>query len=211
MAAPGPFREWAAAQDTEHRSTADRAGEVPTGGVPTGGRPASDLRTGGVTSPYRHRPSASAEMSAEAVLLRFAWAGRTSTYDQQDPTLSLPRQLRSSQLVLPEDAVIVANFYDIESGRKELNTRGRGTAHEMFAIPIHRDGGINDLLAEAERPDRRFDYVICESIERIARRTYIGTDIENRLERAGVRLLAADEPFIIAQHGGRRAKVATQL
>jgi hypothetical protein len=41
-----------------------------------------------------------------------AWAGRTSTYDQQDPTLSLPRQLRASQLVLPEGALIVAHFYD---------------------------------------------------------------------------------------------------
>ncbi|MGH3568812.1 MAG: recombinase family protein [Pseudonocardia sp.] len=114
-------------------------------------------------------------------------------------------------MVLPDDAVIVTNFYDVESGRKDLDARGRGTAHEMFSIPIHRDGGIHDLLAEAERADRRFDYVICESIERIARRTHIGTDIENRLERAGVRLLAADEPFTLNPTGGRKAKVATQL
>ncbi len=45
-----------------------------------------------------------------------ALAGRISTYDQQDPTLSLPRQLRASQAVLPDDAVIVAHFYDVESG-----------------------------------------------------------------------------------------------
>ncbi|MFT7841808.1 recombinase family protein [Saccharothrix sp. BKS2] len=140
-----------------------------------------------------------------------AWVGRTSTYDQQDPTLSLPRQLRASQLVLPEDALIVAHFYDIESGRKELAARGKSGAHEQFAIPIPRDGGIQDLLAEAERPDRRFDYVICESIDRIARRTYIGTEIEHRLERAGVRLLAADEPFQLTAGSGRKAKVATQL
>ncbi|WP_189060254.1 recombinase family protein [Longimycelium tulufanense] len=143
-------------------------------------------------------------------LIRVAWAGRTSTYDQQDPTLSLPRQLRASQMVLPDNALIVAHFYDIESGRKDLAARGRGSAHEQFQIPIPRDGGIQDLLAEAERPDRRFDYVICESIDRIARRTYIATDIENRLERAGVRLLAADEPFQLAQNG-RKAKIATQL
>ena len=76
------------------------------------------------------------------------------------------RQLRASQLVLPEDALIVAHFYDIESGRKDLAARGRGSAHEQFTIPIPRDGGIQDVLAEAERPDRRFDYVICESIDR---------------------------------------------
>ena len=50
--------------------------------------------------------------------IRAAFAGRTSTYDQQDPTLSLPRQLRASQDALPEDAVIVAHYYDVESGRK---------------------------------------------------------------------------------------------
>lgn len=161
-------------------------------------------------SPYRHDDHALDDAPA-MLLIRVAWAGRTSTYDQQDPTLSLPRQLRASQLVLPADALIVAHFYDIESGRKDLAARGRGTAHEQFTIPIPRDGGIQELLAEAERPDRRFDVVICESIDRIARRTYIGTEIEHRLERAGVRLLAADEPFQLATTGGRKAKVATQL
>lgn len=173
---------------------------------------ADDQPVGRPRSPYRRHDDNTGAAEARPRLLRFAWAGRTSTYDQQDPTLSLPRQLRASQLVLPEDALIVAHFYDIESGRKELAARGKGTAHEQFDIPIPRDGGIQDLLAEAERVDRRFDFVICESIDRIARRTYIATDIENRLESAGVRLLAADEPFNLAHDGtGRKAKVATQL
>lgn len=64
--------------------------------------------------------------------------------------------------------MIVAHFYDVESGRKDLADRGHGRAHEQFQIPIPRDGGIADLLAEAERPGRRFDIVICESIDRIA-------------------------------------------
>lgn len=55
-------------------------------------------------------------------------------------------------------------------------------------IPIPRDGGTQDLLAEPGRADRRFDFVTCESINRIARRTYIGTKIEHRLEHAGARL-----------------------
>ncbi len=142
--------------------------------------------------------------------IRAAFAGRTSTYDQQDPTLSLPRQLRASQDALPEDTVIVAHFYDVESGRKDLADRGRGHAHEQFHIPIPRDGGIADLLAEAERPDRRFDIVICESIDRIARRTYIATEIEHRLEQAGVQLIAADEP-VLPRANGRKAKTATQV
>jgi site-specific DNA recombinase len=134
--------------------------------------------------------------------LRFAWWGRVSTEDQQDPTLSLPRQLHTSRAALPSGAVIVAHFYDVESGRRDLELRGRGTAHERFDIPIPRDGGIQELIEEAQRTDRSFDAVICESIERIARRTYYGTKIEHDLEQAGVALFAADEPILL---NGKRA------
>jgi site-specific DNA recombinase len=137
-----------------------------------------------------------------APALRFAWWGRVSTEDQQDPTLSLPRQLHASRAAIPEGSAIIAHYYDVESGRKELEQRGRGTAHERFAIPIPRDGGIQDLLHEAQRSDRGFDAVICESIERIARRTYFGTKIEHDLERSGVALFAADEPIVL---NGKRA------
>ncbi len=68
--------------------------------------------------------------------------------------------------------VIVAKFYDIESGRTMLEHRGAGRAHEQFDIPVA---------------------VVCESIERIARTTYFSTKIEYELEQAGVALLAADE------------------
>ncbi|MGW5662854.1 recombinase family protein [Streptomyces sp. NPDC003758] len=134
-----------------------------------------------------------------------AWLGRTSTEDAQDPTLSLPRQLRNARAALPPGWVIVAHFYDVESGRKELHERGNSLAHQNFKIPIPRDGSIADLLEEAQRPDRRFAAVICESIERVARRTYFGTKIEYELEQAGVALCAADEPIVT----GPRAKRAT--
>ena len=122
-----------------------------------------------------------------------AWMGRTSTDDSQDPTLSLPRQLENSRNALPPGFVIVAKFYDVESGRKSVEPRGTGTAYRQFDIPIPRDGGVADLLAEAQRPDRRFVAVVCESIERVARTTYFSTKIEYELEQAGVALLAADE------------------
>ncbi|WP_206443229.1 hypothetical protein [Candidatus Protofrankia californiensis] len=41
--------------------------------------------------------------------------------------------------------------------------------------------------------------MICESIERVARRTYYGTRIEHELEQAGVALLAADEPMTLSR------------
>ena len=69
-----------------------------------------------------------------------AFLGRTSTDDLQDPTISLPRQLRACSMVLPEDMAIVAFFYDVETGRADLATRGRGRAHEQFDIPLRRDG-----------------------------------------------------------------------
>ncbi len=145
--------------------------------------------------------------------LPVAWWGRTSTDDQQDPTLSLPRQLRGCRDALPGGYVIVAHFYDVESGRLDLDDRGKGTAHERFNIPIPRDGGIQDLLAEAKRPDRRFAAVMCESVERVARRTYFGAKVEYELEQAGVMLLAADEPLpdLTARRGGRAQKRATPI
>lgn len=45
--------------------------------------------------------------------------------------------------------MIVAVFYDVESGRMELDQRGQKTDYERFDIPIPRDGCIADLLAEA--------------------------------------------------------------
>ncbi|MBF8193684.1 recombinase family protein [Nonomuraea sp. K274] len=156
---------------------------------------------------------AAGAVEAAAIPLSVAWLGRTSTDDQQDPTLSLPRQLRASRDALPEGFLIVAHFYDIESGRMDLDSRGRGQAHEAFDIPIARDGGIQDLLAEAKRPDRRFAAVICESVERVARRIYFGTKIEYELEQAGVMLLASDEPMpqLDRPPGGRSRKRSTPM
>lgn len=140
--------------------------------------------------------------------LRFAWWGRVSTEDQQDPTLSLPRQLRNSRSALPAGSVIVAHYFDVESGRRDLELRGQGASHERFDIPIPRDGGIQDLLEHAKSRERTFDAVICESIDRIARRTYFGTKIEHDLEESGVALFASDEP--IAVNGKRASAILTR-
>lgn len=81
--------------------------------------------------------------------VRVAVLARTSTEDQQDPRQSLMRQVANSRAALPESWVIVAVFYDVESGRMELDQRGQKTDYERFDIPIPRDGCIADLLAEA--------------------------------------------------------------
>jgi hypothetical protein len=78
-----------------------------------------------------------------------------------------------------------------------------GTGYERFDIPIARDGGVADLLDESAHPGRRFDVVICESVSRVARRTFEGLSIERALERAEVPLFAANEPITLT---GSRAQ-----
>lgn len=137
--------------------------------------------------------------------IRVAVLGRTSTEDQQDPRQSMLRQVGNCKTALPASWVIVAHFYDVESGRMELDQRGQRKDYERFDIPIARDGGIADLLAEATHPGRRFDVVICESIARVARRLYEGLSVERALEHADVPLFASNEPITLT--GSRAQRV----
>ncbi len=132
------------------------------------------------------------------VMVPVAFAARVSDKDNQDPTLSIPRQLSRCREALPDYCVIVAFFWDVESGRLDLDQRGHSDAHEQFDVPVPRDGGIADLLDEARQPDRRFVAVVCESVDRLSRITQVGTTIEASLEHCGVALLAADEGITAA-------------
>jgi len=64
------------------------------------------------------------------------WAARVSDEEAQDPTLSLPRQLDRARAALPAGFVIVAHYFDVESGRMELDQRGRRAAYAQFDITI---------------------------------------------------------------------------
>lgn len=126
--------------------------------------------------------------------MRYAYFGRTSTDDAQDPSLSIPRQLTSCEgIVQPLGDEIVAHYWDIESGRKNLAERGNGADGSAFNITVPRDGGITDLLKDAAKG--RFGAVIVESIDRLSRMTADSTRVEQELERLGVGLFAADEPM----------------
>jgi len=133
------------------------------------------------------------DVEAGPVMVPVAFAARVSDKDNQDPTLSIPRQLARCREALPPYCVIVAFFWDVESGRTNLDLRGHSDAHELFNVPVPRDGGVADLLEEARHSNRRFVAVVCESVDRLARVTYFGTKIEYELEQSGVALLAADE------------------
>ncbi len=126
---------------------------------------------------------------------RYAWYGRVSTEDEQDPTLSFPRQLANAERQVAEaGGRIVAHYYDIESGTRTYAARGSGGL-AGFDIPIPRDGGLQELLADAARRPARFDRVIVESISRLSRNSSVAFRVEDELRQAGVRLCAADEPM----------------
>ncbi len=126
--------------------------------------------------------------------MRFAFYGRVSSEDAQDPSLSIPRQLAACEQVIRSTAgELVAYFWDIESGRKNLSARGNGASGDRFAVTVRRDGGIHELLAAAARGD--FEAVIVESIDRLSRMTADATRIERELEQNDIGLFATDEPM----------------
>jgi DNA invertase Pin-like site-specific DNA recombinase len=126
--------------------------------------------------------------------MRFAFYGRVSTEDNQDPTLSLPRQLANCERAVAEaGGRIVAHFYDVESGAVRLEGRGSGKGLVGFDIPIPRDGGLVDLIEDASSGG--FDAVVCESINRLSRNPSVTFRVEEQLAEEGVRLWAIDEPF----------------
>jgi len=128
------------------------------------------------------------------VLVRCAFYGRVSTEDNQDPTLSLPRQLANcEEAVARFGGRIAAHFYDVESGAARYEARGSGRGLLGLEIPVPRDGGLRDLLEEARA--RSFDVVVCESINRVARNPSVTFRVDEELRENQVKLWAVDEPW----------------
>ncbi len=64
-------------------------------------------------------------MVTEQAVMRLAFLGRTSDEDAQDPSLSIPRQLRKcEEETTPLGYSVVAHYWEVESGRKYLDARG---------------------------------------------------------------------------------------
>ena len=141
-------------------------------------------------------PQALAATAGPAGLIPVAFEGRTSSERLQDPVASLRRQVRNARAWLPAGCQIVAYYWDVESGGKDLDARGHSDAWQIAAdAGIPRDGGIADLLAEAKAPVPKFAFVVCEDIERSARDTFSSLKLERALSDQGIPLFATDEPF----------------
>ncbi len=84
--------------------------------------------------------------------MQFAFYGRVSTEDQQDPESSRNWQLtRARQLVDPAGGEIVAEFFDIGQSR---------------SIPWPRRPEAKKVLEFLGDPDRRFDGVVIAEPQR---------------------------------------------
>jgi Resolvase, N terminal domain len=167
---------------------------------------APPVASGAPARPNGANPASPRPIPPDAVgvelLLRVAFWGRTSTEDHQDPTLSLPRPAHCC----PRRAATRSGHH------RPLLRRGIRPPRPRHPRAVHRAqaAGHPDPprrrhprpARRGRRPDRRFDAVICESIDRISRRTYDGAKIEHELDQAGVLLFAADEPIILT---GKRA------
>lgn len=124
----------------------------------------------------------------------FAFYGRVSSEDAQDPSLSIPRQLAACKRAVTAHGGEIAGWYwDVESGRKALVDRGHGSVAWQQRVEVHREGGLPELLAGAFQG--LFYAVIVESIDRLSRMTVDATLIERDLERRDIGLFAADEPM----------------
>ena len=106
---------------------------------------------------------------------KFAWYGRLSTKDKQDPTISFPSQRNECAEKAEElGGRIVCDFTDQEAGRRDDRV------------------GWSELVREAKEPDaRRFDAVIVHSTSRLSRELFHALAYERELARAGVEVFYA--------------------
>ena len=83
--------------------------------------------------------------------LRFAFYGRVSTEDWQDPVASRARQLQQAMMLVAGRGVIAAEFFDTGQSR---------------ALPWARRPQAAALVAQLADPDRRWDAIVIEEYER---------------------------------------------
>ncbi len=125
--------------------------------------------------------------------MRWAFFGRVSDKDKQDPSISIPRQLQKCTQELPADGEFVRHYWDIESGRKYIEERGHSADGSLYGVAVPRDGGVIELLADARKG--LFDAVMVECIDRLSRKTADSTAVEKELELLDIGLFASDEPM----------------
>lgn len=121
------------------------------------------------------RGSQTGAIGSRPGIRRFAWYGRLSTKDKQDPTLSFPSQRQACAAKAEElGGRVTAEFTDQDTGRRDDRT------------------GWGDLVREAKQRDaRRFDAVLIYATSRLSRDLFRALAYERELSRAGVEVFYA--------------------
>lgn len=103
----------------------------------------------GIETPAQHedqRVAGEAQVARTSARLRFAFYGRVSTEDHQDPAASRAWQLRRARgLIEPAGGTVVAEFFDVDKSR---------------SVPWQRRPQASALLGELRKPARGFDAVV---------------------------------------------------
>jgi hypothetical protein len=120
-----------------------------------------------------------------------AFYGRTADASDLATAASvIGGQYQQCVSVLPKGA-ITAVFYDL--GARPHYRRAPADLSLDNEREIGRDGGLDDLLTEADRPERRFDFVISTDVYRLSRHTATSTTILRTLALADIEFLRAPE------------------
>ncbi|MGW6804185.1 recombinase family protein [Streptomyces sp. NPDC055039] len=142
---------------------------------------------------------------------RPVFVGRVSTKDNQNPSTSIPRQVALASERLEAGEGFVAYFWDVESGMLPPEQRGLGPQemYDALAVPIPRDGGLQDLVDRAEQLS--VTHVLAERSDRVARAMLTSLTVEHELERVGVEVVYANEPTGGTDSGRLRTRRYSQV
>ncbi|MEU5430541.1 recombinase family protein [Streptomyces olivoreticuli] len=142
---------------------------------------------------------------------RLVFVGRVSTKDNQNPATSIPRQVALASERLETSEEFAAYFWDVESGMLPPELRGLGPQemYDALAVPVPRDGGLQDLVDRAEALG--VTHVLAERSDRVARAMLTSLTVEHELQKAGVEVVYANEPVGGTESGRLRTRRYSQV
>ncbi|WP_028478801.1 recombinase family protein [Nocardia sp. CNY236] len=142
---------------------------------------------------------------------RPVFVGRVSTKDNQNPASSLPRQAVLASERLEAGEKFAAYYWDVESGMlpPDLRSLAPREMYEALAVPLPRDGGLQDLVDRAAQLG--ITHVLAERSDRVARAMLTSLTVEHELGKAGVEVIYANEPVGGTESGRLRARRYSQV
>ncbi|WP_216916187.1 recombinase family protein [Nocardia noduli] len=142
---------------------------------------------------------------------RLVFVGRVSTKDNQNPATSLPRQVSTAAARLEPGEDFAAYFWDVESGMlpPELRSLAPQEMYDTLAVPLRRDGGLQDLVDRAE--PLGVTHVLAERSDRLARAMLTSLTVEHELGKFGVEVVYANEPVGGTESGRLRVRRYSQV